>query len=320
MLGWERKNGDKGKKAAMSHLVTVVTPCFNSAHTLERTMQSVLAQTYTPIEFIVLDGGSTDNTIHLLKKYSTQLKFVSEPDRGQSDAINKGWHMAQGDILAWLNADDIYLPDTVQTAVDYFSAHPEVYWIYGSLEYRDDKGNFFPYRNPSRDWDYDMLLGHNCYIPQPTVFLRRQVIEDCGYLEENLHYGMDYEYWLRIGRKYPGRFVPALNAVMTWARTTKTEGGGVKRIQEIEAVIRRYGGNDLPRGMHHEWTMAFIEQSLKQIRAGHLRQAAQSFSRAWRYPRTLPRGMAKTFIRLFIPQPLEAKLRQWFVRRAPDAR
>jgi len=193
----------------MRPLVTVVTPCFNSAAFIEDTIRSVLGQTYQPIEYIVMDGGSTDGTVDIVRRYADRLILISEPDQGQSDAINKGWRMARGDILAWLNADDLYFPDTVQHAVEYLAANRDVAWIYGLPEMLDPAGNTFPFRHPvARHWDYQRLLNRHNYICQPTVFLRRSVVEECGYLREDLHYIMDYEYWLRIGQKWFSRFAP----------------------------------------------------------------------------------------------------------------
>jgi len=301
----------------MQPLVTIVTPSFNSAKTIEATILSVLQQTYKPIEYIVMDGGSKDGTVEIARRYEPQLKVVSEPDKGQSDAINKGWRMAKGDILAWLNADDQYLPDTVQIAADYFQSHPEAKWVYGVLQSINPQGQPFPYRNFEITWNYDTLLRVGCYVTQPTVFLRRSVIDQFGLLHEQLHYAMDYEYWLRIGRVYPGHLITDLHARMIRSSETKTESGGVKRIKEIEAMVRQYGADDLPYGIHHEWTIAFMDGFLKDLRSGHWRDAARDFAAIWRYPRVVPRAAVKTFIR-YIPLAWETKLRQWFVRREPN--
>lgn len=296
-------------------LVTVVTPCFNSAQHLEDTILSVLNQTYTSIEYIVMDGGSTDGTLDILRRYADRLTYVSEPDRGQSHAINKGWHMAKGEILAWLNADDQYVPNTVQCAVEYLTANQDVAWIYGLPEMLDPAGHPFPFRHPiAQHWDYLRLLNRHNYVCQPTVFLRRSVVKEYGYLREDLHYVMDYEYWLRIGQKYPGRLVPSVCARVKMYRETKTSSGGLKRLQEIDTLLRSYGGQGVPTGMRHEWVEAHLMDALAQVQQGHWSEALQSLGALKRFPASLPRGVAKAVLRQ-LPLTWEARLRRWILRR-----
>lgn len=298
----------------MTTLVTVVTPCYNSAATLQATIESVLGQTYSPIEYIIMDGASRDHTAAVVEPYQARLTFISEPDSGQSNAINKGWRRASGGILAWLNADDQYLPDTVETAVRYFDAHPEAMWLYGSAESITPDGKPFPYRNYRDDWDYRSLVELGCYINQPSVFLRREIVEEFGSIDESLHYGMDYEYWLRIGRKYPAHYVPEVRVRVIRASTTKTESGGVPRLREYEAIARRYGATDLPSGIHHEWGWVFLENMLQNIRRGKWSAAREDFGQIGRYPSTLPRSIEKALFRLLVPRPVEIWLRQRLVR------
>lgn len=294
----------------MATLVTVVTPCYNSAATLDATIRSVLAQTYPDIEYIIMDGASSDGTADIVEQYRARLTFISEPDSGQASAINKGWQRARGDILAWLNADDQYMPDTVENAVRYLDAHPEAMWLYGNAKSVDEQGRTFPYRNYRDDWDYTSLIDLGCFINQPSVFLRREMIGEFGYIDENLHFGMDYEYWLRIGRKYPAHYVPSVNVQIIRASTTKTESGGVPRLREVEAIARRYGAADLPRGVRHEWGWVFTEDFFQNVRRGRWRAAAEDFPHIWRYPSALPRSFVKVFIRRFVPRRLETRLRQ----------
>lgn len=298
----------------MTTLVTVVTPCYNSVATLEATILSILSQNYQPIEYIIMDGGSNDGTLDIAHRYQGKLILVSEPDHGQSDAINKGWRRAKGDILAWLNADDQYLPNTVANAVHYLETHSNATWIYGTAESVDEAGNPFPYRMGREDWNYEALRAEGCFINQPSVFLRRQIVNEFGFLDESLHFSMDYEYWLRIGRKYPPHYFPSVKVRVIRSRTTKTESGGVERLHEIERMLRRYGVTDLPRTMHHEWVVAYTESALKDIRRGQWRIAATDFKQIWRYPSTLPKSFIKFFIRKFVPYRWETQLRQIFVR------
>ncbi|XWX02882.1 glycosyltransferase family 2 protein [Aggregatilineales bacterium SYSU G02658] len=298
----------------MPPLVTVVTPCYNSARFIEETIQSVLAQTYPQVEYIIMDGGSTDGTVEIAQRYADRLTLISEPDRGQTHAINKGWARAQGQILAWLNADDLYYPDTVATAVAALEAHPEAGWVYGSGVMLDANGQPMPFRHPVQPWNYEGLLQDSCYIVQPTVFLHRSVYETVGNLDETLHYSMDYEYWLRIGRTYPAVYDPHVRAAVKIFRQTKTRSGGYARMVEIEAMLRQYGASDLPRGMHHEWTMASMDKLMRDLRQGHWREIRTTARALLRYPAALPRGLAKWLFEVLIPPTLETRIRQRFVR------
>ncbi len=302
----------------MSLKVSIVTPCFNSAQTIEATIQSVLGQAYSEIEYIVMDGGSIDGTVEIARRYETRLRLISEPDRGQSDAINKGWKMATGDIVAYLNADDRYFPDTIQNAVDYFNSHAEAMWLYGSARSVDSSGQRFPYRNFPREWNYERLLQVGCYITQPSVFLRHQVIEEFGPIDESLHYTMDYEYWLRIGRKYPGHFVPSVLGEVVRSADTKTETGGRRRLDEAETIARRYGASKFLPGMRHEWAIVTLEAGFQHLRTGQWKQAVQDFRDAGRFPGTLPRSLFKIFLRRFSSTRLETWLRQALVAKTKD--
>jgi glycosyltransferase involved in cell wall biosynthesis len=178
--------------------VSIVTPSLNQAQFIERSIQSVLAQQWRPLEHIVFDGGSTDGTLDILKKYNGQLRWVSEPDKGQSDAVNKGVRTATGDVIGWLNSDDIYYPGAVKLAVEFLAAHPELDAVYGMADYiAADDSIIDTY--PTEPWHFPRLKDV-CFICQPALFLRRSVFERHGYLGTDLHYCMDYEYFLRLGR------------------------------------------------------------------------------------------------------------------------
>lgn len=295
-------------------LVTIITPCYNSAQFIEETIQSVLAQTYPHIEYIVMDGGSTDGTVAIAQRYADRLTIISEKDRGQTHAINKGWNMAKGDILAWLNADDTYFPDTVARAVAFLETHHDIDWIYGTGTSLDAHGNPMPFRHPVYTWDYNKLLTENCFIIQPTVFLRREVFIESGELDDSLHYSMDYEYWLRIGRKFTAQLVPEVKVAVKIFRSTKTRSGGYKRMVEIEQMLRTYSAIDLPSGMHHEWTMAILERFAAHARHGQFSEFGKDFADLIRYPRTIPRGVAKKVFDVLVPPALETIIRQNFVR------
>lgn len=178
-------------------LVSIVTPSFNQARYLEDTIRSVLDQTYTNLEYIIIDGGSSDDSVDIIRKYADQLAFwVSEKDSGQAEAINKGLSRAQGDILAWLNSDDTYLPGAVASAIDAFKKNPDAVLVYGNMLAVDEHGqatNLLKYQQLSIK---DLL----CFeiIGQPAVFFRREAYEKAGVLDTSYHYFLDHHLWLRI--------------------------------------------------------------------------------------------------------------------------
>lgn len=280
--------------------VSVIAPVYNSAEFLEESILSVLNQTYPNIEYIIMDGGSTDGTAEIVQKYADRLTFISEPDRGQSDAINKGWKRATGDILAWLNADDLYAPNAVELAVNYLQAHPETMWVYGRADYLYEDGTPGNFRYATFEWDYDKFFTHGCFIVQPTVFLRKEVIETFGYIDESLDYGMDYEYWLRIGKEFPAVFVPEINVTVKIFPETKSRNGGYKRMQELEKILNKYGATTLPSTMRHQWVEAMLDK--------------KDFRGLWRFPGYVPRGTAKWLLRNVLPDKSERFLRNLLVR------
>jgi glycosyltransferase involved in cell wall biosynthesis len=187
-----------GKQAAP--LVSVVTPSYNSVAFIWDTIESVRGQDYPSIEHIVMDGGSTDGTLDVLRQYP-HLTWVSGPDRGQSHALNKGFRQARGDVIGWLNADDTYQPGAIRTAVEYLIQHPAVMAVYGECRVVDRDGTPLEFYK-TEDFDVRTLLLRD-YIPQPAVFFRRVLFDGIGYLNESLHFVMDWEYWLRTAARYP---------------------------------------------------------------------------------------------------------------------
>jgi glycosyltransferase involved in cell wall biosynthesis len=187
--------------------ISIITPSFNQGDFIEATIKSVLGQGYPNLEYLVVDGGSTDGTLDILRKYSGYLSWISEPDRGQTNAINKGLARTTGDILAYLNSDDLYLPGALSRAADFFTANPEAAWVTGrcitiDANQRETRKLITLYKNIwLRLGSYKVLQVLN-YISQPATFWRRSVFEELGLLDESLHYTMDYEYWLRIGKHY----------------------------------------------------------------------------------------------------------------------
>ena len=178
-------------------LVSIITPSFNQAAFLEQTIRSVLEQDYPNIEYWVIDGGSTDNSVEIIKQYAPRLAgWLSEKDKGQADGINKGLAKATGEIIGWLNSDDLYYPGAIAGAVEDFRLHPEASFVFSDVESIDEHGNAFNLMRYD-DWKLpDLMTFH--IIGQPGVFMRRAVLEQAGYLDLNYNYLLDVQLWLRM--------------------------------------------------------------------------------------------------------------------------
>lgn len=179
-------------------LVSIITPSLDSHIYIEKTIQSIITQDYPNIEYIIIDGGSTDGTLDIIQKFEPLLShWISERDSGQAEAINKGFNKSKGDIIAWINADDIYQPCAVGIAVEALIKNPKVMMIYSDCDLIDERGDLIG-QFPSEPFDIEKLFLSN-FIPQQTVFLRREVVDRVGLLNPDYHYVMDYDWWLRIG-------------------------------------------------------------------------------------------------------------------------
>lgn len=227
-------------------LVSIITPSFNQARYIEATLDSVLSQDYPEIEYIVMDGGSTDGTVDILKRYEHRLAgWVSEKDRGQTDAINKGFARARGEVLAWLNSDDTYQPGAVREAVEALRAHPEAALVYGDANYIDETGRVIG-RFPAAQTDYRRLRQGYVHIPQQAAFWRASRWRQVGPLDDSFFFAMDYDLWVRLAGLAPLVYLPG----KVWAnfrlhRDAKTISADDRCWPEMLRVHRRLGGSAL---------------------------------------------------------------------------
>lgn len=226
--------------------VTVVTASLNQGAYIEETIRSVLLQGYPDLEYIVVDGGSTDETLDILRRYEPWLaSWTSQPDRGQSDAVNRGWARASGAILAWLNSDDVYRAGTMQRAVRALEDEPGVDLVYGSALFVDQRGQSLgPYpAQPLAEGRRRLEFWRGWDVPQPTVFFRRHLFELCGGLDESLHYAMDYEWIQRVLQRSGSRCLPDVLADYRMHPGSKTgdwHSNKEKFFRELARINRRF--------------------------------------------------------------------------------
>jgi glycosyltransferase involved in cell wall biosynthesis len=209
-------------------LVSIVTPSYNQAGFLEATIRSVLEQDYPDIEYILVDGGSTDGSLEIIQKYTDRFAWwVSEKDRGHADALNKGFAHARGQIFAWLNSDDTYYPGAVSEAVAALQAHPEAGMVYGDADLNDRAGRIIG-RFASRQTDYRRLLHGSVHIPQATTFYRADLWRKLGPLDLSLFFSFDYDMWVRFAKVSRLVYLPR-----TWATFRLHEEGKSMRNDDL---------------------------------------------------------------------------------------
>ena len=230
--------------------ISVVTPSYNQGSYLAETIESVISQEGAfLLDYVIVDGGSTDKSVEIIKRYESMLerkewavkchgirfRWVSEKDRGQTDALIKGFRMVDGEILAWLNSDDTYLPDALQTVVAFFRENPMTALLYGDAHYSDADGEIIG-KYPTEDFNLGKLAYFN-FICQPSTFFRREAFTAVGGLDESLHFAMDYDLFIRIGKRYVCHHLPQLFSKYRLHEESKTVRADVL-FENHEEILR----------------------------------------------------------------------------------
>lgn len=264
-------------------LVSIVTPSFNQARYLEAAMASVLGQDHPRLEYIVIDGGSQDGSLEIIERHAGRLAhWTSEPDRGQGEAINKGLQRARGEIVAWLNSDDLYMQGAVSAAVQALARHPEAGMVYADGLMVDAQGRLLD-RHRYRGYSVLDLLCFDVLL-QPTVFMRREALEQAGLLREPYHLILDHDLWVRLAARGPIVHVPGFWAAERTHAEAKTIALAAGFVSEAETLLRWARGDPLLAPLVERHAVR-IRASLhafalrRLIDAGDYRAALDRFSR-----------------------------------------
>lgn len=218
-----------------SPLVSIITPSLNQAAYLAGAIESVVSQAHEPIEHLIYDGGSSDDSAEILGQYRDRVTAIVAPDGGQADAVNRGLREAAGEIIGWLNSDDFYYPGAIRTVVEYMRANPDCAVVYGAAQYVDPDGTAIKLY-PTGDPD-DLRFG--CFVCQPAVFFRRRALDAAGPLDTSLRYAMDYDLWLRMSQRFRFHRLPNMLAAYRLHPASKSVAEQLAARYETVVVTRR---------------------------------------------------------------------------------
>jgi glycosyltransferase involved in cell wall biosynthesis len=243
--------------------ISIVTPSYNQGEYIAETIDSVLNQDYPDLEYLVMDGGSTDGTLDVLRRYDGRLQWTSEEDRGQSHAINKGFRRATGEVLAFLNSDDLYEPGALRKVGDFFASHPQAAWLTGRCRNVDHAGREIRrpvtfYKNLWLRLRSYAALQITDYVSQPATFWRRAVIDKVGLFDEGLHYAMDYDYSLRVGRHFRLWVLPEYLAAFRIHPSSKAGASASAQFDADLDIARRHVTSPVRLGLHAVHNAAIV--------------------------------------------------------------
>lgn len=254
-------------------VVSIVTPSYNQGLFLPDTIQSVLSQDYPNLEYIIVDGGSSDNSGDVIRQYAEKLAWwVCERDDGHADALNKGFSHASGEVLAWLNSDDTYQPGAIRQAVGYLLAHPQLSMVYGDANLIDEQGQYLG-RFPARQTNYERMLDGYVHIPQAATFFRASLWKQAGPLDLTLKYAFDYDLWVRLAKLAPIAYISQVWADFRLHEAGKTVYLDDRCYPDMIRVSRRERGNRFPwlvvrwylRRLFFAWLPIRMRVKLRQV-------------------------------------------------------
>ena len=219
----------------------IVTPSFNTAKYVGVAIRSVIDQDYSNVDYLVMDGGSTDTTPQILRSFEDSIRWVSQKDNGQADAIRRGFEQTEGEILTWLNSDDSFCPGAFKTVAEYFAAHPEVDVVYGDANYVDASGYHISRCVHVEPYSEKRLFQYSDFIVQPAAFFRRRAYEAVGGVDPKFHWALDYDLWLKMAPRFKFAYLPRVLANYRWLGNNKSATGGADRLNEIESLFKTIG-------------------------------------------------------------------------------
>lgn len=273
-------------------VISIVTPSYNQAQFLVEVLESVKSQNYLHVEHIVVDGASTDSSVAILQEYSARpgwrhLKWISEPDRGQSDALNKGFGMATGDLIGWLNSDDRYRPCCFDAVLAANQRYPEADIYYGDYTWIDEHDKYIQVR---REIEFSrFVLGYHrvLYIPTTSTFFRRKIFDDGNWIDIRYQYAMDYEFFLRLASaRYRFQHIPKLLADFRWHSQSKSGSQSAKQLKEHDDIARMY--SPLLRRMPVGFPLTATRAGARLLAAG--RRYAEKLFRGYYFEQYRPTG------------------------------
>jgi glycosyltransferase involved in cell wall biosynthesis len=269
--------------------ISIVTPSFNQGAFIKEALLSVKEQNYPSVEHLVVDGASTDQTVEILHRYAgtpgwEHLRWISEPDQGQSDALNKGFRMATGNIIGWLNSDDRYRRGCFATVTQGFAQHPRADVLYGDYTWMDEKGRIKRIRREIEFSRFILSYHHVLYIATVSTFFRRRLFEDGNFLDINFHYAMDYEFFLRLAEKgYHFQHLPSVLADFRWHAQGKSTAHPERAFAEQDVLAVMY--SPLLRGMqstlNQKLTLAVLRCAAAGLRYSEKLLRGYYFERLW---------------------------------------